>query len=136
MNLGMRFSTRTFLALFAILAVLLVIWTNRSRTQDNAVKRLQALGGSVEYQRVLPDLEPWIDRNYTSSVRAVRFYNQENVSPRPIHVTDYDKVVTELRNFSSIKTIHVYSGNHGRWVEKLRAAFPGVSIKVHQGGVI
>ena len=135
----MRLSLRWFLLTIALLCALFGIFASRAQSQRRAVARIEALGGSVEYSYVLPKhFESILGPHFVAHVSTVRFFQSSAINELPnlAHVTDVEGAVTALHAFPRLKAIHIRTLNHGRWVRRLKEAFPNVDVLVHYGGVI
>jgi len=84
----LRFSLRTLLVALTLICVWMAIEVNRARTQREAVRTVEKLGGSAAYDGVPPELlREWIGTDYFSNIVSVgHFWGSDHPSDEEARV--------------------------------------------------
>jgi len=108
----LTFSLRFLFVLTTALAVWLGVIVNRAREQREAVKAIEALGGTVQYDWAIRTVEPvgpaWLRRivgdDYFQKVRKVAFGFDPSLSSKPVVL----KAVPYLKRLRDLDTLSIF----------------------------
>ena len=136
----LTFSLRTFLVLLTVLAAWLGVVVNRAREQREAVKALEALGGSVGYdwQDVDLDLEELLSLDGPLTPPGPEWLRrlvgddlfQDAVSVSFSEETNALKSIAHLKRLRKLKTVVVTPFASTATTDEIEAALPSCEVMV------
>ena len=124
----LTFSLRTLFVLTTALAVWLGVIVNRAHRQREAVRAIEALGGTIEYERTAGPkwLRQLIGDEFLQEVWGVDW-----ASPRmpPVTEANVKSAIPQLKRLRQLDTIFVPGTISTATLEELKVALPGSNVE-------